>query len=102
MALVPEKWLAFARGLDPARRELAIAAACLLAGALPMPLLVWIAGTATLGPYANGAFGALLSDFFRGLGSGSLAAWIVLAGPYALVAVLRLLRATLARIDARS
>jgi hypothetical protein len=102
MAVVPEKWLAFARGLDPARRELAIAAGCLLLGATLMPLAVWVAGSASLGPYVNGGLGALFADYFRGLASGSLAAWIVLAGPYLLVALLRLTRTTLARIDARS
>ena len=102
MAVVPAKWLAAARALDPTRRELAIAAVALLLGALLMPMLVWLAGSVALGPYANGGFGALLADFFRGLATGSLACWVVLAGPYVLIAIVRLLRRTLAQVGARS
>ena len=101
MAVVPEKWLAAARGLDRPRRELAIALAGLLLGALLMPLLVWVAGTVTLGAYANGGLWALFTDFFRGRAEGSLAAWIVLACPYALISLVRLLRRVLAGLAAR-
>lgn len=101
MAVIPAKWLEAVRGLDRPGRELALGGVALLAGALLMPLLVWIAGGIALGPYANGGYFALLADFFRGLVDGSLACWILLAGPYVVLSLLRLLRATLATIAAR-
>jgi Oxidoreductase family, NAD-binding Rossmann fold len=70
--------------------------------ALLMPLLVWVAGTVALGPYANGGFGALLGDFLRGLADGSLACWLVLAGPYLVLSLVRLLRLALQGIAARA
>ena len=69
-----------------------------LLGLLVMPLAIWLAGLATLGPYANGGFWALLGDFLRGLAEGSLACWIVLAGPYLFITLFRLLRLALQRI----
>ena len=102
MALVPEKWLAAARGLDRPRREGLIVAAGVLLGLLVMPLAIWLAGLAALGPYANGGFWALLGDFVRGLAEGSLACWIVLAGPYLFFSLFRLLRLALQRIAQRA
>lgn len=102
MALVPEKWLAAARGLDRPRREALIAAAAVLLGLLVMPLAIWVAGLLTLGPYANGGFWALLADFLRGLVEGSLACWIVLAGPLLFISLFRLLRHALQRIAQRA
>jgi hypothetical protein len=102
MAGVTEKWLSGVRDMGGARRELAIALAGLLLGALVMPLLVWAAGMLALGPYGNGGLGALFADFFRGLATGSSACWIVLAGPYLVISLVRLLRRTLAGIDART
>ena len=101
LAVIPAKWLEAARGLDRPGRELAIGVAALLAGALLMPLLIWVAGSVALGPYANGGYFALLGDFLRGLVTGSLACWIVLAGPYAVISLLRLLRLALGSIAAR-
>lgn len=98
MALIPANWLEKARGVSDAGRELALAALALLFGLLVMPLGIWIAGNASLGPYANGGFGALLGDFLASLAQGSSASWIVLAGPYVIVQLLRLLRRTLARL----
>lgn len=102
MSVIPAKWLEAVRGLDRSRRELAIGIVALLAGALLMPLLIWVAGSVTLGPYANGGYFALLRDFLRGLATGSLACWLVLAGPYLVISLLRLLRITLTSIAARA
>jgi len=71
-------------------------------GVLLMPLLVWVAGMVALGAYANGGFGALLGDFLRGLAEGSLACWLVLAGPYLVLSLVRLLRRTLQGIATRA
>lgn len=100
MAVIPAKWLESARGLGRPGRELALGLVALLAGALLMPLLIWIAGGVALGPYANGGYFALLGDFLRGLVTGSLACWIVLAGPYVVISLVRLLRLTLTSIAA--
>jgi hypothetical protein len=84
------------------QRELGLLLAGLVLGLLAMPLLLWVAGLLALGPYANGGFGALLGDFFAGLARGSLACWLVLAGPYLLVCLFRLLRVTLREISAHA
>lgn len=81
---------ALARGRPRLAVELTIAGAAVLAGLVAMPLLVWVAGRAVIGPYANGGAGALLSDFFRGLAAGAPACWVLAAGPYALVWFVRL------------
>jgi len=70
--------------------ELAIAGVALVIGLVGMPLLVWVAGRAVIGPYVNGGAGALMSDYFRGLATGSPACWVLVAGPYALLWFMRL------------
>lgn len=102
MALLPAKLLDSLRSLGRPQRELALALLGLLLGVLLMPLLVWVAGTVALGPYANGGFGALLGDFLRGLAEGSVACWLVLAGPYLVLSLVRLLRVALQGIAARA
>jgi hypothetical protein len=98
MAVVPAKLLESLRDLGLPQRELALLLVALGLGLLLMPLLVWVAGTIALGPYANGGFGALLGDFLRGLADGSLACWLVLAGPYLLLWLWRGLQLTLQRL----
>jgi len=73
-------------------RELLTLALCLALGLTVMPLLIWIAGKAELGPYGNGGLGALLGDYYSALATGSLAFWLVALGPYAAVWLLRGLR----------
>jgi len=73
-------------------RELLTLALCLALGLTIMPLLIWIAGKAELGPYGNGGLGALLGDYYSALATGSLAFWLVALGPYAAVWLLRGLR----------
>lgn len=72
-------------------RELLLAAAALAAGLLLLPLLVWGAGALVLGPYRGGP-ARLWLDYLALLGRGSLAAWVLLLGPYALLLAFRLLR----------
>lgn len=71
-------------------REARLLLGSLIFGAVGAPLLVWIVGRISLGPYANGGMFAILGDFFTLLFSGSLAAWIVLVAPYVLISALRL------------
>jgi len=73
-----------------ARRELIILGIAILVGIAVLPPLIWVAGSRAFGAYAGGGFGALLGNFFRGLASGSFGFWIVAAGPYLLVLVVRL------------
>lgn len=75
---------ALARGRPRVAVELTILGVALLAGLLGMPLLLWAAGRVVIGPYVHGGADALLSDFFRGLATGSPACWLLVAGPYAL------------------
>jgi len=79
-------------------REARLLCGALIVGAVPLPLLVWVTGRSTLGPYANGGLLAILGDFFTLLFSGSLAAAILLVGPYALLSLLRLAAAIFRRI----
>ena len=102
MAMLPAKLLETLGALGRPQRELALALLGLLLGVLLMPLLVWVAGMVALGPYANGGFGALLGDFLRGLAEGSLACWLVLAGPYLVMSLVRLLRLALRGLAARA
>jgi len=71
-------------------REARLLLGSLIFGAVGAPLLVWIVGRISLGPYANGGMFAILGDFFTLLYAGSVAAWILLFAPYALLCALRL------------
>jgi hypothetical protein len=71
------------------RRELLILAWSLGAGLILMPVLVYIVGLLTLGPYASGGWGALLVDVYKGLFRGWWAAWTLVLGPLALVYFIR-------------
>lgn len=75
-----------------APREFVTLGLCLLVGVLLMPTAIWLVGRAVLGPYTNGGLGSLLTNYFTGLAHGSLAFWLVAAGPYALVWCWRLMR----------
>jgi hypothetical protein len=71
------------------RRELYILGGGLAAGLIVMPVCVYIVGTLTLGPYFSGGWVAFFVDLFKGLFHGWWAAWVLVLGPYALVAFLR-------------
>ncbi len=73
------------------RRELWIAGGALLTGLIVLPLLIYMAGQLTLGPYASGSgsLGAFIGDYYSGLVHGSGAVWWVVLGPYLFLALLR-------------
>ena len=73
--------------------ELALAALGLLIGVGIMPMLIFYAGAATLGRYEGASLGRLYHSLFVGLGQPSIAAWVVLLGPYGLYLLFQGLRA---------
>jgi hypothetical protein len=87
-----------------ARRELSLLGGALALGLLVMPLLIWIVGQRTLGPYTHGddprRLGALglYGDYFSGLAHGWLGYWTVALGPAALLLAARLWLALLRRL----
>ncbi len=78
------------------RRELTLLGGALAFGVLVIPVLIWIAGHATLGPYTHGDSGpgfgplTLYRDYFSGLGHGWLMYWLVAIGPAVLLVAFRL------------
>jgi hypothetical protein len=76
--------------LSRAGRELALAGGSLAFGLLVVPVLIWIVGRITLGPYEHGGPFALLLDFLVGLGHGSPGFWIAALGPFLLLTLVRL------------
>lgn len=79
-------------------REARLLLGSLIFGAVGLPLLIWVTGRGLLGPYANGGMFAILGDFFTLLFSGSVAAWILLLAPYALLSALRFANWTMRRL----
>jgi hypothetical protein len=81
---------------SPLRRELLLLCAMLLVALLVLPTLVWFAGQVFLGDYlrtpAGGTGGplALTIDYAGGLLTGSPGHWLMLLGPYLLLAAWRL------------
>jgi hypothetical protein len=72
--------------------EIVLTAIALLTGLLLMPALIFWVGSATLGRYEGASLGALFKSIYGTLESGSLASWVVLLGPYALLLIFRGLR----------
>ncbi len=77
------------------RRELLWLLIALTVGLLLLPPLIWLLGSHVFGPYAGGNGRDLVDHFFRGLGQGLQAFWIVALGPYVVILTLR---ATLAAL----
>jgi hypothetical protein len=73
--------------------ELALAVLGLLLGVSLMPVLIFYAGVSTLGRYEGASLGHLYASLFAGLGQASIAAWVVLLGPYGLYLLFKGLRA---------
>jgi hypothetical protein len=73
--------------------ELLAAGAALTVGVALMPILIFYVGVATLGRYEGASVGALYASVFSGLKEPSLAAWLVILGPYALYLLFRALKA---------
>jgi hypothetical protein len=71
------------------RRELLWLLIGLTVGLLLLPPLIGLLGSHVFGPYAAGNNRDLVDHFFRGLGQGQQAFWIVALGPYLAILVLR-------------
>jgi hypothetical protein len=74
------------------RRELLMVAWSLGTGLIIMPILVYVVGLLTLGPYASGGWFALFIDLYKGLWRGWWAAWSLVLGPLVLVYFIRGIR----------
>jgi len=71
-------------------RELVIGGSALLVGLIVAPLLIFLMGRSTLGPYAHGGPGRLLADYFTGLAHGAPVFWAIALGPYVMTLLVRL------------
>src|SRR6185437_9354465 len=86
------------------RRDVMLFGGALALGLLGIPLLIWIAGHRTLGPYTHGddprVLGplTLYGDYFSGLAHGWLGYWTVALGPAVLLLLARLWFALLRRL----
>jgi hypothetical protein len=86
------------------RREMLLFGGALALGLLVIPLLIWIVGHRSLGPYTHGddphGLGpvTLYGDYFAGLAHGWLGYWAVALGPAALLLLGRLWLAMLRRL----
>ena len=90
----------FARSLEERprlRRELNFLAGAFLVGIILMPLLIYVAGVLTLGPYTSGGLGSFLGDFFLGLLRGVPSNCLIAVGPYAGLMLIRMARLILRR-----
>jgi hypothetical protein len=72
------------------RREFLWLLIALPVGVLVLPPLIWLVGSRVFGPYAGGNTRDLVDHYFRGLGQGHQAFWIVALGPYLALLTLRL------------
>ena len=87
------------------RREVALFGGALALGLLVIPLLIWVIGHRTLGPYVHGdnpqGLGplTLYGDYFSGLARGWLGYWAVALGPVVLLLAMRLWLAALRRLS---
>jgi len=72
------------------RREFLWLLIALTVGLLLLPPLIWLVGSRVFGPYAGGNSRDLVDHFFRGLGQGQQAFWIIALGPYVAILALRL------------
>lgn len=87
----------FYRRSSGAGHELLSLGLALAVGLVVLPVLIWVVGKATLGPYTNGGLLALWRDFLLALAGGSPAYWLVALGPYLALWVLRIARVSLHR-----
>lgn len=80
-------------GTRGAIKQIGLAGLALFAGFVLLPALIYFAGSAALGPYEGSSLGTSFRSVYEGLGDGSIAAWIVVLGPYALLLLFKALRA---------
>jgi hypothetical protein len=72
--------------------ELIFAALTIGLSLIVLPAAIYWSGVLVLEPYAGGPqVGAFYGDFYRFLGAGSAAAWLLALGPYVLLLLLRIL-----------
>jgi hypothetical protein len=76
----------------PPRRELILAGALALVGLTVLPAAVYLAGYLTLGRFEGSGFWHFFAILYKSLFKGSAAAWVMVAGPYALLWLWRGLR----------
>ncbi len=86
------------RAAPPVRlhREIRYLATLLAFGLLVMPLLVYFAGVATLGPY-DGGLSAFLGALYKAFFTLDGAALLLVTGPYLLFSAIRLVTVPLRR-----
>jgi len=82
-----------AGGARGAIKQIGIAGGALFTGFVVLPALIYFAGSALLGPFEGASLGTSFRSIYQGLGDGSIAAWIVVLGPYALLLLFKALRA---------
>jgi hypothetical protein len=80
-------------GARGALKEIGIAGGALFSGFVLLPALIYFAGSALLGPYEGASLGRSFRSLYQDLGDGSIVAWIVVLGPYALLLLFKALRA---------
>jgi len=81
-----------ATGAGKIVKQLGIAGIALVCGLGVLPPLIYLAGTSALGAYEGASIETLYRSVLQGLNDGSVAAWTVVLGPYALFLLLQLLR----------
>jgi hypothetical protein len=69
-----------------------------LVGFIVMPVLIYLAGHFTLKEYANGGVFSLYFDFFKGLIELQPSFWLVVAGPFVFLSLLRIFRLILRKV----
>lgn len=77
----------------PWAAELLMAVLGLIVGVALMPVLIFYVGSAALGLYEGASLKNLYGSLFQGVREASMAAWIVILGPYGLYVLFRALRA---------
>ena len=75
------------RAASRQERELWLAGGAITLGLIVLPFLIYLAGSITLGPYEGGGLGKYLLDFLKGLVRPHLAYWLIVFGPYLLIAL---------------
>jgi len=81
-----------ASGVGTIVKQLGIAGIALVCGLGILPPLIYFAGTAALGAYEGASIATLYRSLLTGMQNGSVAAWSVVLGPYALFLLFLLLR----------
>ncbi len=73
-------------------REIVLVGLGLVGGGLILPPLIYTLGAALLGAYEGASVARTYSAVWVGASEGSVAAWVVILGPYLLLLLFRMLR----------